>query len=318
MYSVLRSIQTTLVGLVCLAGQGASANTLNYGLNPIEVAPECYALIGSEHYFSAKNGGNIVNTGFVITDEGVVIIDTGPSYRFGEQLKSAIADISGNAPILASFITHSHPDHYLGNQAFSDSPIYGGIETIRTINTVGEDFTVNMYRLVGDWMRGTESIAPTEALTESGEFTFGNHTLSLIRLEGHTGEDFVVYDQTCETLYAGDLVFNERTLSTPHADIDLWIESLNALKAIPFKVLVPGHGDIAHDTQPIDQTIDYLQWLKKRLIDSYEGGLDITEVMELPIPERFGSFSIAREEYRRTVHSLYPVIEATLLPLINQ
>ena len=315
-----RSRIITLVGAAMITSLGYSsgfANELSYQLEPIEVAPSCYALVGSEDYFSGDNGGYIVNTGFIVTDAGVVVIDTGPSFRFGEKLRQVITETSNNAPILASFITHSHPDHYLGNQAFTDAPIYGGSDTINTIEQMGEDFTVNMYRLVGDWMRGTESIAPNTKLTESQTFRFGNRDISLIRFEGHTAEDFAIFDETCATLYAGDLVFNARTLSTPHANIDEWITTLQAIKAIPFKVLVPGHGAISDSHTPIEETIDYLTWLKKRLLDSYQSGLDITEVMELPIPKRFRNFSLARDEYRRSVHNLYPAIEATYLPLIN-
>jgi len=295
----------------------SNANELRYQLDPIEVAPNCYALVGSQDYFSGLNGGYIVNTGFIVTNEGTIVIDTGPSYRFGQRLRQVIAQTTNDAPVLASFITHSHPDHYLGNQAFLDAPIYGGAETIKTIEQIGEDFTVNMYRLVGDWMRGTESIPPNNTLPDSQTFTFGDREISLFRFQGHTVEDFAIFDAKCATLYAGDLVFNARTLSTPHANIDDWVATLEELKTIPFKTLVPGHGDVSEDHGPIDETIDYLKWLKKRLLESYQAGLDITEVMELPIPKRFRHFSLARDEYRRSVHNLYPEIEATYLPLIN-
>jgi uncharacterized sulfatase len=174
-----------------------------------------------------------------------------------------------------------------------------------------------MYRLVGDWMRGTESVAPTRN-TKPGDFEVGGHRFSLYRFSGHTGEDLVVFDQTCGVLYAGDLVFNARTLSTPHADLDQWIASLEKLRSIPFRVMVPGHGAIDQGVTSIEQTIDYLRWLKRRLYKAFSAGLDITEVMELPLPDRFASFSLARDEYRRSVHNLYPAIEASQLPRVEQ
>ncbi len=305
------------LALVCLAAFfPAGAAELGYELEPVEVAPGCYAVIGSEGYFTPGNGGNIANIGFVVTSAGVVVIDTGPSRRYGEALRRVIGELTAQ-PIERVLITHGHPDHYLGNQAFTDVPIYGGAATAQLIETSGEDFTVNMYRLVGDWMRGTESLPPTRSV-EPGRFSVGDHRFNLLRFDGHTGEDLVLLDETCGVLYAGDLVFNRRTLSTPHADLDAWVASLERLKQVGFRLLVPGHGAVSEGVAAIDQTINYLLWLKARLHKAFDAGLDITEVMELPLPARFASFSLARDEYRRTVHNLYPAIEASSLPRVQQ
>ena len=295
---------------------GVDAAELAYRLEPIEISPGCYVLQGSNDYFTSENGGNIANSGFVVTDAGVVVIDTGPSLRYGRALRQLIDTTANGKPIERVIITHAHPDHYLGNQAFADVPIYGGPGTIELINSSGEDFTVNMYRLVGDWMRGTESVAPGRQI-EPGRFSVGNHDFRLYRFDGHTVEDLVLLDETCGVLYASDLVFNARTLSTPHADIGRWIEALERLRSIPFRLLVPGHGDVVEGDAAISQTIDYLRWLERRLQRAFHAGLDITEVMELPLPERFASFALARDEYRRSVHNLYPAIEASNLPVLE-
>ncbi len=294
----------------------AFAAKLTYNLEPVEVSEGCYAVVGGLEYFSKSNGGNIVNTGFIITDEGVVVVDTGPSKRYGTEFRQLIDHISGGLPVLKVIITHLHPDHYLGNQAFSDAPILAGRKTIAGINQQGEDFTLNMYRLVGDWMRGTESIAPA-GVVDQGVMEVGGHRIRIMHLSGHTGEDIVVADETCGVLYSGDLVFNRRTLATSHANIDEWKGSLDALLKLPFKTIVPGHGAVATDSSAIRETIDYLNWLEQILSRAYHSGLDITEVMELPIPGRFGEYALAKEEFRRSVSNLFPGIEAENLPVVN-
>jgi uncharacterized sulfatase len=314
---MIDSIRGPLAAVLLIAGQTAFANELEYRLQPVEVAPGCYALIGAEDYFDTENGGDISNTGFVVTGAGVVVIDTGSSRRYGAALREVIDVVAQGQPVERVIITHAHPDHYLGNQEFLDVPIFGGPETTRLIEASGEDFTVNMYRLVGDWMRGTESVAPTHPAV-TGRFELGDHRFNLYRFEGHTDEDLVLVDETCGVAYAGDLVFNARTLSTPHADLDAWIANLEKLRQAPFGIMVPGHGAIDRGDAAIAQTIDYLQWLKRRLHRAFHAGLDITEVMELPLPERFAGFSLARDEYRRSVHNLYPAIEASGLPPVEQ
>ena len=90
----------------------------DYGLSPVRIADDTWALVGRSEDFSLSNGGNIVNTAFIVTSAGVVVIDSGPSRSYGEQLKRAIARIT-DKPVSLVLNTHHHPDHFLGNQAFA-------------------------------------------------------------------------------------------------------------------------------------------------------------------------------------------------------
>ena len=64
---------------------------LRYELQPQPLAEGVWLLEGSTANFDKVNGGNIVNTGFIVTDSGVVVIDSGPSRRYGEAMREAIA-----------------------------------------------------------------------------------------------------------------------------------------------------------------------------------------------------------------------------------
>lgn len=59
------------------------AQALDYHLQPRQIAEGVWLLEGSTDNFAAENGGNIVNVGFIETADGVVVIDTGPSRRYG-------------------------------------------------------------------------------------------------------------------------------------------------------------------------------------------------------------------------------------------
>ena len=64
---------------------------LDYMLKPRKVAPDTYVFVGLAEDFTRGNGGNIVNTGFIVTADGVLVIDTGSSRLYGEQMRRAIA-----------------------------------------------------------------------------------------------------------------------------------------------------------------------------------------------------------------------------------
>lgn len=298
---------------VLLIVSAGLADTKSYGLKPELVAPGTYVFTGSTQHFSPDNGGNIVNTGFIVTDDGVVVIDTGPSAGYGHEMRTAIRRIT-TLPILKVIITHHHPDHFLGNQAFSGIPIWALPETISAIQAEGNAMAENLYRLVGDWMLGTEVVTPEKKINLSSD-VIGGHRLRYIPLQGHDTVDLAVLDETTGTLFAGDLVFMDRAPTTPHADIPLWLESLKELQDLEYRLLIPGHGSAVRDRRSINQTRDYLVWLEARLKQAAQEGLEMTEVMELPIAERFSNLASVAEEYQRSVHHLWPGIVQKTLPL---
>lgn len=279
----------------------------DYGLTAEAVADNVYAVIGSTEHFTMRNGGNIANCGFIITTEGALVIDTGPTALYGEQLRALVERIGGK-PIVRVYNTHHHPDHFLGNQAFSDVPIVALAGTRRAMVEQAEAFSDNLYRLLGTWMKGTVPHLPASDLRPGVE-TIGGRRIETFALGGHTTEDLVLLDQQSGVMFAGDLVFNARAPTTPNADIDAWLAALETLAAIPFEYLVPGHGPVTRRRDAIAQTADYLRWLGGRIDDAVIGGRSMAETLYLPVPPRFNDMDTLTEEYRRSVMHVFPDVE---------
>lgn len=310
------TLVTSLILCLCVVSAAyATERKFDYGLTAVKVAQDTYIFEGLKEDFSFKNGGNIVNTGFIVTSAGVLVVDTGISRRYAEQQRAAIKNVT-DKPVIAVYLTHHHPDHFLGNQVYDDVKIYSLVDTANAIKLEGENFSNNMYRLVGDWMRGTEVTFPTDTL-KPGIQTIGGHKLQFMASDGHTGADLAIYDQTTGVLFAGDLVFNHRAATTPHANINKWGKTLDTLKKVPFKVLVAGHGEISTDTSAIEQTQDYLKWLSETLKQAASYGMDMNEIMRTEIPPRFKNISLLRVELSRSVSHLYPEFEREFLEPIN-
>ncbi|MFY1054835.1 quinoprotein relay system zinc metallohydrolase 1 [Ectopseudomonas khazarica] len=301
--------------LTCLLAGLAQA--LDYQLQPRQIAEGVWLVEGSTDNFAAENGGNIVNVGFIETAAGVVVIDTGPSRRYGEALRQRIEQVTGK-PLLRVLLTHHHPDHVLGNQAFSDVPIAALPGTTRLLAEQGDAMAENMYRLVGDWMRGTEVVLPSEAL-EEGELEIGGRRLRLLALRGHTGADLAILDERSGVLFAGDLLFYQRALTTPNSPgLDIWLADLDRLEALPWKQIVPGHGPLATDAAPFVQMRDYLGWLDGVLRQGAEQGAEMNELIRAPIPERFAGVSLSRYELIRSVSHLYPRYERNTMGRVDR
>ncbi|ASJ74243.1 quinoprotein relay system zinc metallohydrolase 1 [Granulosicoccus antarcticus] len=309
-------LQWFAAGCGCAACGSAGARLLDFDLVAVEVASKTWAVLGRTEYFSQDNGGNIVNTSFIEVPDGVVVIDTGPSKRYGDALRELIGRTVPGKPILRVYNTHHHPDHFLGNQSFEASVIAAPQKVIENISLEGDGFTDNMYRLLGDWMRGTYSVAPTVVMNTDNE-DVGGRQFSLFYLEGHTNSDFVIRDDETGVVFAGDLAFLYRAPTTPHADIPSWKASLEVLSGMDKSLLVPGHGPSDAKDESLVQTADYIDWLYGSISDSVGKGLTMNEAMVLPIPARFEGLGVIRTEYERSVVHLYPALEDVLYPVVE-
>ena len=157
-------------------------------------------------------------------------------------------------------------------------------------------------------MRGTAVLAPSGELTP-GVIKLGNHEFELLLFSGHTNSDLVILDRSTGVLFTGDVVFNKRTLTTPHADIQQWLSSIKEINKLSYKTLVPGHGPISTDDKALKEMVDYLQWLDENLKSAAAKGLSMIETMQLPLPKSFNSNALLQQEYLRSVTHLFASYE---------
>jgi quinoprotein relay system zinc metallohydrolase 1 len=284
---------------------------LDYQLQPRWLAPSTWVLEGAVDDFSRANGCNIINTAFLSNAAGTLVINTGPSRLYGEQQRAALYRVTVQ-PVKQVVSLNLHPDYFLGNQAWGDVPTAALPGSRAGMQAEGKAYEDNLYRLCGDWMRGTE-FHPSREDIQPGRFDWGGHAMEWVRLQGHTDDDLVLIDRTTGVLFAGGLVFAERVPTVPHAQLGRWIASLQVMRQWitqgQVKTVVPSHGPVHTGTHGVDQTLDWLQWLHTRMQTSATKGLDISEVLHLPIPERFARWAALRPEYTRNVTTLYPRYE---------
>ncbi len=288
---------------------------LEYDLRPRQIAERTWVIEGAVEDFSRANGCNIINTAFIATGAGVVVVNTGPSRLYGEQQRRAVERIT-REPVVRVLSLNLHPDYFFGNQAWADRPTQALPGSINGMQAEGRAYADNLYRLCGDWMKGTES-TPSRQAIEPGVLQIGAHKLELRRLSGHTGDDLVLIDHTSGVLFAGGLVFAQRVPTTPHADFDAWQASLDTLsewiKADNIRQVVPSHGPLHSGLGGVEQTRDWLRWLTTQMRESAERGLDLSEVLRLPVPERFRTWAAQPAELHRSITQWYPRYEQQVL-----
>lgn len=293
----------------------ADMTRLDYDLRARQVAPRTWVIEGAVDDFSRQNGCNIINTAFIATGEGVVVVNNGPSRLYGEQQRRLIEKTTAE-PVVQVLNLNLHPDYFFGNQAWTDRPVQALAGSIVGMQAEGGAYADNLYRLCGDWMKGTVSTPAPQSLTP-GTRTLGRHRLELVRLEGHTADDLVLLDHTTGVMFAGGLVFADRVPTTPHADFARWRASLDRLESMlasgAFRVVVPSHGPVHEGRIGVAQTRDWLAWLTGHMKAQAEAGRDLSEVLAMPVPPRFGAWAAQPVELHRTLAQWYPSYEQRAL-----
>lgn len=298
----------------------AKPATLDYGLQPRQLTGGHWVFEGAVDDFGRHNGCNIINTAFVKTGAGVVVINTGPSRLYGVQQRQAIDRVaSQGSPEAVTRVLNLnlHPDYFFGNQAWAGVPTMALAGTVAGAKAEGAAYADNMYRLCGDWMRATES-TPASTAVAAGDWQLGGRTLQLRRLAGHTADDLVVLDPQAKVAYVGGLVFMNRVPTTPHADFERWLASLDELERWltqgAYQWVVPSHGPVHSGLAGLQQTRAWINWLTASMQSSAERGLDLSEVLhELQPPAEFARWAAQPAELHRSLTQWYPVYERRVL-----
>jgi quinoprotein relay system zinc metallohydrolase 1 len=285
--------------------------TFDYRLQARAIASGVWVVEGANDDFHVDNGCNIINTGFIATGAGVLVINTGPSKRYGEQLR-ALIERTVSEPIVQVLHLNLHPDYFFGDQAFVDRPRSGTAETLAGIAREGKAYEDNLYRVCGDWMKGTETVVPTVPVAP-GPLKIGSREFELIEWKGHTASDLVLLDKATGVMFAGGLVFADRVPTTPHADLGPWLASLDELAARKPSAVVPSHGPVDGGLAGIDQTRRYLRWLDASFTQAARAGLEMNDVLRQPVPAEFRGWAAFKTEYGRNVAHLYPRYEQRVL-----
>lgn len=282
------------------------------------VAEGVYVIHGPLGVPSVENQGFINNPGFIIGDEGVIVIDPGSSVQTGEMVLRQIRKLS-DLPVVAVFNTHIHGDHWLANQAFReafpDVVIYGHEEMRRLVEKgEGMAFLASLMRMTEGAVAGTVQVPPNNAAAQGDQLTLGGVTLRIhYEAEAHSHSDIMIELPRQKVVFLGDNVMSQRLGQMDSATFAGNIAAIERALGIGAQVFVPGHGKTGGREVP-ETYLDYLTTLKREVAKYYEEGLSDFEMSPLII-ESLSGFHDWVDFHRnvgRHVSLAYLEIEAAL------
>lgn len=229
-------------------------------INPLNAAlPELVKLADGVYGFIGKEGAT--NSGFIVTNEGVVVIDTQGPKDLSILLKKKIQEVT-DKPVIYVVNTHYHGDHTFGNQYFREArEIISHENTKKNLIEKDKQHREQFKKFFGDnALEGFELTLPTKTFKDTLTLQAGGKTIELAYLgRGHTDGDIIVYLPIERIMFGGDLFYKDRLSWLGDAYAIEWIETLDKLKHFDAVIHVPGHGDIGN--------IDMLQNFQQYLVD---------------------------------------------------
>jgi glyoxylase-like metal-dependent hydrolase (beta-lactamase superfamily II) len=340
-----RSTKTLLCSLVA----GLMATVLVAEGDVVETETHRFEEVAEDVYFVSGTGAMVTrsNAMVVVTEEGVLVVDSHITPAAGRALIEGIAQIT-DKPIRTLVNTHFHYDHAHGNQAFGPGVRVVGHEYTRhkmmtapleehtfkgsserdkqalqemrvVLETASDEEREALETQISIQAAHVESTAeidpvpPDTTLAEKMTFFRGGREIQLHFLgRAHTGGDVVVYLPADRLVFTGDMM-----LGGPPWPGDGWVNewptTLERLKQLDFDLILPGHGPYFRDRELIDHVQAFHRELWEVVSALHAEGVSAEEAVErIDLSHHAENLPPARVRVDlRGVQRMYMVLDGT-------
>lgn len=228
----------------------------------------------SEHCWAYTAEGD-PNTGVIIGDDSVMIIDATATPVAAQDLVRQIREVT-DKPIKYVTLSHYHAVRVLGASGYKEHGLEQIIASQDTYDLIVERGQQDMDSEIGRFPRlfkAVESVPgltwPTLIFQKEMTLMMGGLEVKIMQLgRGHTKGDTVVWVPSEEVLFSGDLVECDAACYTGDAYLTDWPQTLDNIKALNAKKLVPGRGPALETPTQIADGLAYTRAFVSTLFKS--------------------------------------------------
>ena len=231
------------------------------------------------------------NTGVIIGDDGVMIIDATATPVAAQGVIAKVREIT-DKPIKYVVLTHYHAVRVLGASGYKDEGLEQIIASRDTYDLIVERGQQDMDSEIGRFPRLFQAVESVPGLTWPTITFEGEMALWLGKLEvrikqvgrGHTKGDTIVYLPSQNFCFSGDLVEADAACYTGDAYLADWPQTLDNLAAMKFDKLVPGRGPALLTPEAVQKglayTRDFVSTLYTSAQEAVAQGMDLNACMK--------------------------------------
>ena len=211
--------------------------------------------IGPDLYAYVSSNDASANSTFLVSEKGVLVVDTGLNAAEGKKLLGEIRQIS-SAPVRWIVNTHYHPDHRGGNRTVGPDAM-----------VISTRYTREQALAMSSRSNGVEARSYENNVVVEKELTLfvGIHEVRIyFPGPAHTKGDLVIYFPDERALATGDLFLTNSCPAMDNGDMESWIASLDQMLGLPVEHVVPGHFEVASKAE-LGRFRDYLTALRDQV-----------------------------------------------------
>ncbi len=230
------------------------------------------------------------NTGIVIGDDGVMIIDATATPVMAQDVIRRVREVT-DLPIKYVVLTHYHAVRVLGASGYRNAGLQQVIASRDTYDLIVERGQQDMDSEIGRFPRLFDAVESVPGLTWPTLTFQGEMTLRMGKLEvkimqlgrGHTKGDTVVWLPQQKILFSGDLVEFDAACYTGDAYLADWPQTLANVAALGAEKLVPGRGPALMNPADVRRglayTTDFVTALYTGAKEAVAAGMDLKAAM---------------------------------------
>lgn len=247
-----------------------------------QVTDGVYAIVGPLGNRSADNYGNNATFGFVVTDDGVLLIDPGGSYKGAVRIHEIIKSVT-DLPIRYVVNTGSQDHRWLGNAYFKShgAQVIASEASVRDQKERLNDIFFGLAAAAGeDTIEGTVADHADIRFDSRYTLTLGGIEFDIVHPgPAHTPGDTFVWLPVQQVVFSGDIIYTGRLLSVfDFSRSGAWVAAFEAVAALRPAHVVPGHGRPTTLDEARQSTYHYLTTLRERVRNFLDQGGEIYDV----------------------------------------
>jgi glyoxylase-like metal-dependent hydrolase (beta-lactamase superfamily II)/rhodanese-related sulfurtransferase len=251
---------------------------------PQPVTEGVWSAIGATEPPSYENSGHNNNLSFVVSDDGVLVVNAGDNYLLARALHEEIRKVT-DQPVRVVVLENGQGHAAMGSAYWKEqgAHIIAHADAAAELEAHGERILARVLERSRDKGMGTRLVMPDETFEDSRLIEMGGTRIELLHLgPAHSPGDISVWLPQKKVVIAGDIAFHQRLLPVfEETDTGAWLETWPKLEALGAEIVVPGHGVPTDMAQVRRYTHDYLAYMRQQIGQLIEDGGTLQDVYQV-------------------------------------
>lgn len=251
---------------------------------PVEVIPGVWSAIGEAGPGSYENSGHNNNLSFIITEDGVVVMNSGDNYLLAQSLHEEIKRLT-KQPVKYVVLENSQGHAMLGSNYWKEqgAKIIAHKDAAKIIEEHGEGILQSMSRRARDKAFKTAIVMPDIIIEDKYELNMGSWKLEVLYLgPSHSPGDLSLWIPAKKLMISGDLAFHERMPPLfDDTNTAAWLETWTKFEAMGAQYVIPGHGVATNMAEVTKVTRGYLEFLRAKVAEVMKKGGSLNDAYKI-------------------------------------